>query len=61
MATLYDPGGEHADYVELPEAARRMGISVARVLELCRHRVLKSVNLGMGIVLVRPEINNLIT
>lgn len=56
----YDPE-RHADYVELPEAARRMGISVEQTRDLCRRRMLKAINLGMGITLVRPEINNHIT
>lgn len=51
----YDPE-RHADYVELPEAARRMGASIEHVRELCRRRVLRSISLGAGVVLVEPAI-----
>ncbi|BCP05889.1 hypothetical protein P6281_16325 [Mycobacterium sp. 5-140-3-2] len=51
----YDPD-LHGDYLDLDDCARRMGLTVDRVLELCRHRVLRSLNLGMGVVLVEPAI-----
>ena len=50
MLDLYD-----RDYVPVDEAARRLGISKARVLELVTHRVLKSAYDG-PLMLVEPAL-----
>lgn len=49
---------EDRDYVEPHEAARRMGISVGQLMELVRIRALRSVDLGLGVLLVEPAITN---
>ncbi|ADT99856.1 hypothetical protein [Mycolicibacterium gilvum] len=43
-------------YVELAEVAARMNITEAQVMDLVRHRVLRAVNLGLGLIMVEPAI-----
>lgn len=45
-------------YVDLDEAARRMDLSVAQVMELVRIRALRAVPIGYGEILVEPAIVN---
>lgn len=51
----YDPA-IHSDWLELPDAAQRMNLTVDQVRELVRRRVLRSLPMGAGIVLVEPAI-----
>ncbi|MFP2990317.1 hypothetical protein ACK87K_06060 [Mycobacterium intracellulare] len=53
----YDPR-LHEDYLDLDECAHRMGLTVDQVLELCRQRALRSIDLGAGCILVQPAITN---
>jgi hypothetical protein len=47
---------DFAWYVEIDDAARRMGITVNEIVDLVRHRVLRGENLGNGLILVEPAI-----
>lgn len=53
----YDPE-LHGDYLEIDEAARRMNLTANQVCELVFRRVLRSLDLGAGLVLVQPAIIN---
>lgn len=55
LTDRYDPE-VHGDWLELPDCAKRMQLTADRVRELCRRRVLRSINLGAGVVLVEPAI-----
>lgn len=57
MTVRFDPH-EHADYLDVGDCARRMDLTAAQVLELARHRVLRSLDLGGGCVLIQPAITN---
>ncbi|MGV0795646.1 hypothetical protein ABQF26_01675 [Mycolicibacterium elephantis] len=50
--------GEDRDYVDLDQAARRMCLTKAEVLELVRIRALRGHYLGFGEWLVEPAIVN---
>ncbi|WP_370331934.1 hypothetical protein [Mycolicibacterium hippocampi] len=43
-------------FVPLDECAARMGLSINEVIRLAEHRVLRAVNLGLGLILVEPAI-----
>ncbi|MFB1295790.1 hypothetical protein ACAG24_009765 [Mycobacterium sp. pW049] len=47
-----DDGG----FVPIEECADRLGLSVAQVLDLVQHRVLRAVDYGMGLIYVQPAI-----
>lgn len=53
----YDPE-LHGDYLEIDEAAWRMKLTANQVRELVFRRVLRSLDLGAGLVLVQPAITN---
>lgn len=48
----------HEDYLDVGDCARRMDLTVDQVLDLCRHRALRSLDLGGGCILVQPAITN---
>ncbi len=54
-ARHWDPE-EHGDYLDVDDCATRMGLTVAAVRELARRRVLRSLDLGSGVLLVQPAI-----
>lgn len=43
-------------FVPLDDCAARMGLSVNEVLRLVEHRLLRAVNLGLGLIYVEPAI-----
>lgn len=43
-------------FVELDEAAARMGLSADQTLDLVRRRVLRGIDLGFGLIYVQPAI-----
>ena len=43
-------------FVPLDECAARLGLTVNEVLRLAEHRVLRAVNLGLGLIYAEPAI-----
>jgi hypothetical protein len=49
---------EDRDFIDVHARARRMDLSVPRVMELVRRKALRSIHLGFGEVLVEPALVN---
>lgn len=55
---MFDPD-VHDGFVDLDEAAARMNLTKRQVMELVRLRALRSLDLGVDVVLVEPAIVNM--